>query len=115
TELQPNESPSPNVWKRIRLELDRQREALATRSTKPSRSWRGFAIAGALATIVGLASSAVLVSQLRASPEIRYVAVLADDRSAPSMLVTFDPKHDTLTLKRIGAFDEGAAKSLQLW
>jgi anti-sigma-K factor RskA len=115
TELQPNQSPGPNVWKRIRLELDRQREAQTTRSAKPTRPWRAFAIAGAFATIVGLVSSAVLVSQLRASPEIRYVAMLADDKSTPAMLVTFDPKHNTLTLKRLGAFDEGAAKSLQLW
>ena len=43
------------------------------------------------------------------------MAVLADDRSSASMLVTFDPKHGTLTLKRLGAFQEGPDKSLQLW
>ena len=43
------------------------------------------------------------------------VAVLADDRSSASMLVTFDPKHSTLTLKRLGTFQEGPSKSLQLW
>jgi anti-sigma-K factor RskA len=56
-----------------------------------------------------------LASQVQAQPEIRYVAVLADDRSAASMLVTFDPKHSTLTVKRLGAYQEGPEKSLQLW
>ncbi|MES3003733.1 MAG: anti-sigma factor [Pseudomonadota bacterium] len=56
-----------------------------------------------------------LASQLQAAPEIRYVAVLADDRSQASVLVTFDPKHNTLTLKRLGGFQEGPDKSLQLW
>jgi anti-sigma-K factor RskA len=105
--------------------------------------WRGAAFAGALATVVAVVvgvnlrgelaerdaqlaqvdrartnlaqERAQLVSQLQATPEIRYVAVLADDKSAPSVLVTFDPKHNTLTLKRIGGFQEGPEKSLQLW
>jgi anti-sigma-K factor RskA len=116
TELQPTDVPSPNVWKRIRLELDRQRDAGRARASSPaSRGWRGFALAGAFAAVVGITTSLALFTQLRASPEIRYVAVLADDKSAPSVLVTFDPKHNTLTLKRVGDFSEGAEKSLQLW
>lgn len=145
TELQPEEQPSANVWKRIHLELDRQRDAVAPPAQRgaPVRSWRGFAVAGAFATLAGLTAAAVLfvqlgdreqalaamqrerqqlaqqnvqlASQLQATPEIRYVAVLADDKSAPSVLVTFDPKHNTLTLKRVGEFNEGEEKSLQLW
>lgn len=115
TELQRNEVPSPNVWKRIRIELDRQREAQAMRVSRASSGWRGFALAGAFAAVVGITTSVALFSQLRASPEIRYVAVLSDDKSAPSVLVTFDPKHNTLTLKRVGDFNEGSTKSLQLW
>jgi anti-sigma-K factor RskA len=107
------------------------------------RLWRGAALAGGLAAVAafgvsfylgeelaareaqvaqldraraGLAQErAQLVSQLQATPEIRYVAVLADDKATASMLVTFDPKHNTLTLKRVGAFQEGPDKSLQLW
>jgi anti-sigma-K factor RskA len=56
-----------------------------------------------------------LASELQGKPEIQYVAVLSDDQSAPSLLVTFDPKRNTLTLKRIGAYNEGPEKSLQLW
>lgn len=56
-----------------------------------------------------------LVAQLRAQPEIRYVSVLHDDTAAPMMLVTYDPKHGALTLKRVGGHHAAPDKSLQLW
>jgi anti-sigma-K factor RskA len=145
TELQPGQSPSPNVWKRIRIELDRERDVNSprTRETPAPRRWKMFAYAGAFASLGALAIAVALfsqlgergetlariererqalsqrnlqlASQLQASPEIRYVAMLSDERSAPSVLVTFDPKHNTLTLKRVGDFNEGSGKSLQLW
>jgi len=145
TELQPGQEPSPNVWKRIRIELDREREAAALGAQRraPPRAWRGLAIGGAFAALAVVAVSTVLfarldeqaaavarvqqerqqlaqqntqlVSQLQAAPDIRYVAMLSDDRAAPAILVTFDPKHNTLTLKRLGEFREGEEKSLQLW
>lgn len=105
--------------------------------------WRGAALAGAVATVaavvVGLnlsrdvasrenqlaqarqqgsqaaAENAQLVARMQGMPEIQYVAVLADDKAAASMLITFDPKHNMMTLKRIGGFQEAADKSLQLW
>jgi len=107
------------------------------------RWWRGAALAGSVAAAAGVVVSlyllgevdqrdsrmaqldraratlasqnAQLAAQLQARPEIQYVAVLADDRSAASMLVTFDPAHNTLTIKRVGAYREAADKSLQLW
>lgn len=92
--------------------------------------WRGAAAAGAIATlaavVVGVqvngglrattgAQIAALQQQLQATPQIQYVAVLADDKAAASMLVTFDPKNNQLVLQRVGGFQEGADKSLQLW
>ena len=56
-----------------------------------------------------------LTTQLAATPQVQYVAVLADDKSAASMLVTFDAKNQRLVLKRVGGFQEQADKSLQLW
>ena len=56
-----------------------------------------------------------LEAQLKAAPAIEYVAVLQDDKSAASMLVTFDPKKGTLVLKRVGGYQEASDKSLQLW
>ena len=98
--------------------------------------WRGASFAGAaaavLAVVVGVnlnrsnanlgGQVASLDSQVKdlsakmaAAPEIQYVAVLADDKAAASMLVTFDPKNQKMMLKRVGGFHEDADKSLQLW
>lgn len=35
-------------------------------------------------------------------PQIQYVAVLADEKADASMLVTFDPKNNSLVLQRVG-------------
>lgn len=99
--------------------------------------WRNAAWTGAFATVaavaVGLWSHqglrqasqqqlALLQSQVRtaqaalqATPQIQYVAVLADGRADPSMLVTFDARNNRLVLQRVGDFREGANQSLQLW
>lgn len=98
--------------------------------------WRGAAVAGGLASVaavlVGVSLSREvrlqgsqlaelsqqkdqLAAQLKAAPQIEYVAVLADDKSEASMLVTFDPKNQRLVLKRVGGYQEAADKSLQLW
>ena len=105
--------------------------------------WRGAAVAAALASVAAVvvgvnlsrevasredqlaqvrqqvtqlaAQNAQLAARMQAMPEIQYVAVLADDKAAASMLVTFDPKHRMMTLKRIGGFQVADDKSLQLW
>lgn len=105
--------------------------------------WRGAAFAGALASVAAVLvgvnlnhqvdrqsvqlaqvtregtevaqQNAKLAAQLKATPEIQYVAVLADDKNAPSMLATFDSKNRTLMLKRVGDYQEASDKSLQLW
>ena len=59
--------------------------------------------------------NAQLVASLQAQPDVRYVSVLTDDQAHPAMLVTFDPRRQTITVKRVGAYQEGAEKSLQLW
>lgn len=101
--------------------------------------WRGLTAAGTMAAVVAMVVGAnlttlnsgldgqvaglgVQVKDLTAklvtaslTPEIRYVAVLADDKAAASMLVTFDPKNRKLVLKRVGGFQEQPDKSLELW
>ena len=139
-ELQPQAAPSPMVWKRIEnlVNADKQTKTmqLARMPAKPDKGlwgslnlWRGLSSMGvgvaAVALIVGVNLNNIntklgsevqdLTAKLQATPEIQYVAVLADDKAAASMLVTFDPKSKKLTLKRVGGFQEGADKSLQLW
>jgi anti-sigma-K factor RskA len=137
TELQPAIDPPSYVWTRIQNQL--QLRARTSPGTAPAAGngwwqslfvWRSVAAAGALATVaavvVGLqvnedlraqsgAHIAELRQQLQATPQIQYVAVLADDRSTASMLVTFDPRNNTLVLQRVGGFQEGRDQSLQLW
>ena len=144
TELQPQVAPSPAVWTRIDnlVQADQTAAAMkAARGAAPATAapggwwrnllvWRGAAAAGAIATLAavvvgvqvnaGLRAStgaqiAALQQQLQATPQIQYVAVLADDKADASMLVTFDPKNNQLVLQRVGVFQEGADKSLQLW
>jgi anti-sigma-K factor RskA len=135
TELQPAVTPPPYVWTRIQNQLQ-----TASRPAPPPpvaigwwqslALWRGMAAAGACATlaavVVGLqvnqglrseagAQIAELRQQLQATPQIQYVAVLADEKSAASMLVTIDPKNNTLVLQRVSGFQEGGDRSLQLW
>ncbi len=107
--------------------------------------WRGMAAAGAVASVVAVVAGLnlrdqarddmraqmggeikqiqaqmggeikQLQAQLLATPQIEYVAVLADGKAAPSMLVTFDAKNRKLVLQRVGAYQEAGDRSLQLW
>lgn len=138
TELQQQAAPSPAVWKRIQnlvqAEKEAQRMLAARQAPAPATGgwwnslglWRGATGAGAMAAVLAVVVGANLSSQLNgqvrelsaklaATPAIEYVAVLADDKASASMLVTFDPKNNKLVLKRVGAFQESADKSLELW
>ena len=142
-ELQASAQPSPAVWTRIDNLVQGQQEAAALARARsgaepaPARPawarwldsvvlWRTVGVAGVLATVLAVTSGlgvqgrmgaeiARLQTELQAAPHIEYVAVLADDKAAPSLLVTFDPKREKLTLQRVGAYREAQDRSLQLW
>jgi anti-sigma-K factor RskA len=139
-ELQPQAAPSPVVWQRIEnlVQAEKQAKAMLAARTPANADkgwwdslnlWRGLSSMGvgvaAVALMVSVSLNSIntrlggevqeLTAKLSATPEIQYVAVLADDKAAASMLVTFDPKSKRLTLKRVGGFQEQADKSLQLW
>lgn len=130
-ELQPPVVPDAAVWTRIRnlIDAEQYQHAIARQRTAPAAAaapakggwlrslalWRGAAAAGALATLAAVIVGVDLGDQLKNAPTVQYVAVLSDDNSSASMLVTFDPKHQQLVLQRVGDYKEGADKSLQLW
>ena len=141
-ELQAQMAPSPAVWKRIENLVSAEKQAQAMKTARTAQAmpvaatsggwwaslglWRGATAAGAFAAVIAVVTGLNLNTQLSgqvqeltarlsATPEIQYVAVLADDKASASMLVTFDPKNKKLLLKRVGDFREGANKSLQLW
>ncbi|AOW14584.1 RNA polymerase subunit sigma-70 [Hydrogenophaga crassostreae] len=138
-ELQAPSEPAPAVWTRIDNLVRADKEQAEMTAARESRIqaapggwlrslalWRGTTAAGALATVlavvtaVGLrdnmgAQIGELQAKLATAPQVEYVAVLNDDQSSASMLVTFDPNNKKLTLQRVGDFKEAADKSLQLW
>lgn len=141
-ELQPSTQPAPEVWTRIDNLVRAEREQAGMRNARAQpfvpqnrgwaewlhnlTVWRALSAAGALATVVAVTLNvgvraqlggevARLQAQLQATPQIEYVAVLADDKAAASMLVTFDPKSRKLTLQRVGGYREAGDRSLQLW
>jgi anti-sigma-K factor RskA len=137
--------PSPNVWKRIENSLQaipkqilqsspklQQLQSSIARLRKHLAWWRaGAALAGVAAvvgTLVSLQSAQSLegrgqqiaqlekqLQQQAAQQQIQYVAVLADEKSDASVLVTFDPDKKRLVLQRVGGYQEASDKSLQLW
>ena len=142
TELQEQAQPDPVVWTRIHnlVQADQETQRLLTaRNSSPPPApaaaggwlrslllWRAAALAGAVATTLALVSGAnvreqlgaqvaELRSQLQSTPQVNYVAVLSDDKSAAAMLVTFDQKNQRLLLQRVGDYHEAGDKSLQLW
>ena len=141
-ELQASAEPAPQVWTRIqnlvraegeRIAIEQQRAPSATTSPRgwwhSLALWRGAGLAGlctvvaALVLVPGLrgeldrrgAEVAELQRQLLATPDVRYVAVLNDDQAKPAVLVTFDTRHNRLSLQRVGGYQEAADRSLQLW
>ncbi|TAG25537.1 MAG: RNA polymerase subunit sigma-70 [Burkholderiales bacterium] len=137
--------PSPNVWKRIENSLSalphrivmaspvlQQLQDSLARLHKQLSWWRAGAAFAGIAAVAGTLFSlqtsqsyegrgqqiAQLQKQLQqqaAQQQVQYVAVLADEKSDASVLVTFDPDKKRLVLQRVGGYQEAADKSLQLW
>ncbi len=144
-ELQPRSDPGPAVWTRIDNLLQGEKEAMTmapgAQPSQPPRVgqqrstsgwfsslllWRGAALAGALATLLAVVTGLnlrehlgqeieQLQAKLLAAPQIEYVAVLSDDQANASVLVTFNASNKTLTLQRLGGYQEAGDRSLQLW
>jgi anti-sigma-K factor RskA len=140
-ELQPQAQPDAVVWTRIHNLVQGEKAGAAQAAARAQAAaestglaawlrsltlWRAATALGALATVTAITVNvgqrqeyggeiARLQTQLLAAPQIEYVAVLADDKAAASMLVTFDPKAKKLTLQRVGNFEEAGDRSLQLW
>lgn len=138
-ELQMPRKPAPAVWTRIDnlVRADTEQAAMVAARTPKAQAapagwlrslalWRGTTAAGALATVLAVVTAVglrddlgnqigELQAKLATTPTVEYVAVLNDDQSSASMLVTFDPNNKKLSLQRVGDFKEASDKSLQLW
>ena len=54
-------------------------------------------------------------TKLKSVPQVRYVAVLLDDKHLPAQLITFDPLDGYLLIQRLNDVKEGQEDSMQLW
>jgi anti-sigma-K factor RskA len=137
-ELVPQVVPRPHVWpsiaRKVSLEIQNSRSSefatLAQSTDKLLRAtinrWRSIAMAGGLATAASVLvgwqqyteikqSNLQLIASSAATPQLRYVAVLADEKSNANILITVDSKNSQVAIQRVGQFKEADEKSLQLW
>ncbi len=56
-----------------------------------------------------------LQTKLKSLPQIKYLAVLLDEKNAPAQLATFDPQDGYVQIQRLNNVTEGREESLQLW
>ena len=105
-----------------------ERSAEVVYLAREARRWRGFtvamsAIAALLAAYIGVGQFAPgllpvgRLSQSAAtspSPGSRLVAVLQQEPTAPAFLLTIDPQHRTMTVRRMTASAD-SGRSYQLW
>lgn len=98
-------------------------------SPKPSgnaTAWRAATIAClvvfAILAATGMSMYEQLTAQIRhlqtklqTTPQVKFIAVLLDDKGAPALLVTLDPQDKALQVQRLNAVVEGREDTMQIW
>jgi anti-sigma-K factor RskA len=56
-----------------------------------------------------------LQGQLKNTAQVKYIAVLTDDKQTPAMLVTMALQDNALQVQRLNAVTEGREDTMQLW
>ena len=56
-----------------------------------------------------------LETKLKDTAQIKYIAVLLDDKQAPALLVTLDTQDSALQIQRLSDVAEGREDAMQLW
>ena len=102
-------------------------EATPTASPRVVSSWWRSATYACLVVLsIGIATGMSMFEQFKAQIEhvqgklkdtaqIKYIAVLADDKQAPAMLVTMALQDNALQVQRLNAVTEGREDTMQLW
>ena len=104
--IEPDQAPKPYDW-------SLQRWRLAT-------IFSVILLSVAVATVFSMreqfkAQIEHMQAKLKSAPQIKYVAVLMDDKHAPAQLITFDPQDAHLQVQRLNDVMEGREDSMQLW
>ena len=114
--LQPATAPLPEILCRVEVQLGWReptpaRKALWQRIWQGTGFWRGATAVAAVAIGLNLR----LAQQLRDAPVANAVAVLQDAQAQAAVLVTWDARTGTLSLKRLDATPLNTEQALQLW
>jgi len=118
--LQPATAPLPEILCRVEVQLG-WREPPPRRKLGWQRLWQGVGFwRGATAVAAVVAAVAIglnlrLTQQLHEAPVANAVAVLQDAQAQAAVLVTWDARTGTLSLKRLDATPLTADQALQLW
>jgi anti-sigma-K factor RskA len=126
-ELVPPVTPSAHVWPSIERKVTHELADSAQSLLKATiNRWRSIAMGASLATAASVLIGWQQFNQMKqenqhlaaaaaVAPQLRYVAVLADEKSNANILVTVDSKNNQVAIQRVGQFKEADEKSLQLW
>jgi len=88
--------------------------------------WRAATIACLILLAVALATGMSMFEQFKAqiqhvqgklkdTGQVKYIAVLNDDKQAPALLVTMALQDNALQIQRLNAVTEGREDTMQLW
>ena len=88
--------------------------------------WRAATIFCLILLAVALATGMSMFEQFKAqiqhvqgklkdTGQVKYIAVLQDEKQAPAMLVTMALQDNALQIQRLNAVSEGREDSMQLW
>ena len=88
--------------------------------------WRAATIACllviAIATATGMsmyeqfkAQITQIQAKLQTTAQIKFLSVLLNDKHAPALLITFDPRDNALQIQRLDSVTEGPQDTMQLW
>ena len=125
-ELQPAAEPVDKVWCGIEQRLGWQpMPDAAAKAGVPEHwwrrlwnvpgFWRGVTLATAAVAAVAIGLNMRMARQLDTAPLVNAVAVLNDDRAEAAVLVTWDARSHSLTLRRLDHLPLSDEQVLQLW
>ncbi|WP_199030033.1 anti-sigma factor [Ralstonia sp. ASV6] len=118
--LQPATTPRPEILHRIEVQLGWREPAPPPRRgwqhlLQGAGFWRGATAAVAVVAAVAVGLNLRLTQQLREAPITNAVAVLQDEHAQAAVLVTWDARSSTLSLKRLDTTPLTSEQALQLW
>ncbi|ANJ73263.1 anti-sigma factor [Ralstonia insidiosa] len=118
--LQPATAPPPEILSRVEVQLGWREpapspKALWQKLWQGTGFWRGATAVAAIVAAVAVGLNLRLSEQLREAPIANAVAVLQDAQAQAAVLVTWDARTGTLSLKRLDATPLTTEQALQLW